>query len=213
MSGLLSLLNSDLGKEIIGGISNETGTPETKTAETLDMALPLLVGAMKKNVQQPDGAASLMNALEAGNHDGSLLDNLGGFFGGGVDNNAMQDGAGILGHLFGSKQPEVENALSNKSGLNMDTISKILKVAAPLVLAYLAKQKRQNNVQQAGDLNGLLGSMLGGQPSHNQDMLTSLLDADGDGSFMDDVANMVVGNTKKRGGLGGMLDSLMGGNS
>ncbi len=48
MSGLASLLDSDLGRQIIGGISNETGTSEGKTSDLLSMALPLLTGAMKK---------------------------------------------------------------------------------------------------------------------------------------------------------------------
>ena len=59
-------------------------------------------------------------------------------------------------------------------------------------------------------MNSLLGSMLGGQPQQNQSLITTLLDADGDGSILDDVAGMVMGSNKKKGGLGGLLGGLFG---
>jgi hypothetical protein len=54
-----------------------------------------------------------------------------------------------------------------------------------------------------------LGSLAGGSQSNsNQSVITSLLDADGDGSVIDDIAGMAMGN--KKGGLCGMLGSLFG---
>ncbi len=209
MSGLLDLLNSPMGKQLISGVAGQTGQPEGKTSDVLSMAMPLLLGAMKKNVSSPEGAAGLMSAL-SGKHNGGILDNLGGLFGGGVDDSVMQDGAGILGHVFGNKQPQVENALSQKSGLDAGSIAQILKIAAPIVMGYIGKQTAQSNVSDAGGMNALLGSMLGGQPQENQSLITTLLDADGDGSILDDVAGMVMGSTKQKGGLGGLLGGLFG---
>ncbi len=209
MSGLLDLLNSDMGKQLINGVSQQTGAPENKTADVLNMALPLLMGAMKKNVQTPEGASGLLGALSS-KHDGSILDNLGGLFSGGVDDSVMKDGAGILGHLLGNKQATVENALSEKSGLDTGSITQILKIAAPIIMGFLGKQQRQSNISDGSGLNTLLGSMLGGQPQQNQSLITTLLDADGDGSILDDVAGMVLGNNKKKGGLGGLLGGLFG---
>ncbi|MBU2905682.1 MULTISPECIES: DUF937 domain-containing protein [Arenibacter] len=209
MSGLLDLLSSPMGKQLISGVAGQTGQPENKTADVLSMAMPLLLGAMKKNVSSPQGAEGLMNALSS-KHDGGLLDNLGGLFGGGVDQSVINDGAGILGHVFGGKQANVENALSQKSGLDAGSVAQILKIAAPLVMAYLGKEKAQSNVNDANGLNSLLGSMLGGQPEQNQSLIMTLLDSDGDGSVLDDVAGMVMGTSKKKSGLGGLLGGLFG---
>lgn len=209
MSGLLDLLNGPMGQQMIKGVANETGQSENKTADVLSMAMPLLLGAMKKNASTPEGAAGLMNALSS-KHDGSILDNLGGLFSGGVDQDVKQDGAGILGHLLGDKQSNVESALSQKSGMDMGTVANILKIAAPIVMGYLGKQKSQQSVSEPSALNGLLGGMLGGQSNQNQSLITSLLDADGDGSILDDVAGMVLGGGKKKSGLGGMLGGLFG---
>lgn len=209
MSGLLELLNSPTGRQLVHGMASQTGQPEDKTADVLSMAMPLLLGAMKKNVADPNGAEGLMNALTS-KHQGGILEDLGGLFRGGVDSSVMDDGAGILGHVLGDKQPRVENALSQKSGLDAGTVAQILKIAAPIILGYLGKQKAQNNISDANGLNSLLGSMLGGQPQQNQSLIMSLIDADGDGSVLDDVAGMVLGARKKKSGLGGLLGGLFG---
>ena len=87
--------------------------------------------AMKRNAASPQGAEGLLGALQ-NNHDGSILDNLGGLFGGGVDKNVLNDGEKILGHVLGNKQQNVNNALSQKSGIDASSVSQILKVAAPI---------------------------------------------------------------------------------
>ncbi|KPM33299.1 Hypothetical protein I595_202 [Croceitalea dokdonensis DOKDO 023] len=212
MSGLLDLLNSPMGKQLISGVSGQTGQPENKTADVLAMAMPLLMGAMKKNATTPGGAQGLMNALSS-KHDGSILDNLGGLFGGGVDQSVMDDGAGILGHVLGAKQPQVENALSSKTGIDAGSIGQILKVAAPILLGILGKQTRQQNVNSPEGLNGLLGGLMGGGSAANkqQSLIESFLDSDGDGSIMDDLAGMVLNSGgQKKGGLGGLLGGLFG---
>lgn len=212
MSGLLDLLNSPMGRQLVSGVANQTGQPESKTADVLSMAMPLLMGAMKKNASTPGGAQGLMDALSS-KHDGGILDDLGGLFGGGVDQSVMNDGAGILGHVFGSKQPQVENALSSKSGIDAGTVSQILKIAAPILLGYLGKQTRQQNVSSPDGLNGLLGGLMGGNrtAAKQQSLIETFLDSDGDGSVIDDLAGMVLnsGSTKKS-GLGGMLGGLFG---
>ena len=212
MSGLLDLINSPIGKQLISGVAGQTGQPENKTADVLAMAMPLIMGAMKKNTSTPGGAQGLMNALSS-KHDGGILDNLGGLFGGGVDQSVMDDGAGILGHVFGSKQPQVENALSSKSGIDAGSIGQILKIAAPILLGYLGKQTRQQNVTSPDALSGLLGGLMGGNKTANkqQSLIESFLDSDGDGSVIDDLAGMVLSSGgQKKSGLGGLLGGLFG---
>lgn len=212
MSGLLELLNSPIGKQLISGVAGQTNQSEGKIADVLSMAMPILMGAMKRNASTPDGAQGLMNALSS-KHDGSILDNLGGLFSGGVDQTVMDDGAGILGHILGSKQPQVENALSSKSGLDANSIAQILKVAAPILLGFLGKQSRQQKVSNPEALSGLLGGLMGGGNSGNQQqsLIESLLDSDGDGSYLDDLAGMVLNSGgQKKGSLGGILGGLFG---
>jgi hypothetical protein len=210
MSGILDLLNSHLGKTIISGVANQTGQPENKTSSLLTMAMPVLMQAMKRNASTPQGAEGLLNALNS-KHDGSILDNLSGLFGGGVDNDVINDGGKILGHVLGGKQQNVTHALSQKSGIDASSVAQILKIAAPILMGVLGKQTRQSNVNSPSGLEGLLGGLIKGNSSQNeQSFLESILDADGDGSVVDDVAGMVLGGGKKKGGLGGLLGGLFG---
>lgn len=211
MAGILDLLNSDLGKTIVSGVAGSTGQDTNKTSSVLTMALPVLMKAMQRNASTPQGAEGLMGAL-SGKHDGSLLDNLGDLFGGGVSQDVTNDGGKILGHILGGKQQGVQQVIGQKAGIDAGSVGNILKVAAPILMGVLGKQTRQNNVSNPSQLTGLLGGMLGGNSTQQeQSFLEKILDADGDGSVIDDVAGMVLGNSqKKSGGLGSLLGGLFG---
>jgi hypothetical protein len=211
MSGILDLLSSDLGKQIISGVSGSAGTDESKTSSALTMALPVLMAAMKRNASTPEGAEGLMGALNS-KHDGSILDNLGGLFGGGVNDAVKQDGDNILNHVLGSKKQGVEKIIGEKSGLDAGSVANILKIAAPILMGVLGKQKQQNNVNSSNDLGGMLGSLLGSNDAQEeQSFLEKILDADGDGSVIDDVAGMVLGKASgSKSGLGSLLGGLFG---
>jgi hypothetical protein len=211
MSGILDLLNSDLGKTIISGVSNQTKQPQNKTQDVLTMALPVLMTAMKRNAKSPQGAEGLLSAIGS-KHDGSILDNLGGLFEGGVDSNILDDGGKILSHVLGGKQQHVETVLGAKAGIDANDVAQILKVAAPIIMGFLGKQAKQQNVSSSSGIESLLGGLISdNSASQEQSFLESILDADGDGSIIDDVAGMVLGGSKKKRGLGGLLGGLFGG--
>ncbi|MFI1745914.1 DUF937 domain-containing protein [Thalassobellus sediminis] len=210
MSGILDLLGSDLGKTIIDGVAGSTGNDTNKTSSVLTMALPVLMKAMQRNASTPQGAEGLLGALN-GKHDGSILDNLGGLFSGGVDDDVKTDGEKILGHVLGAKQQGVQKVIGEKSGLDASSVANILKVAAPILMGVLGKQKQQQNVSSSNGIGDLLGGLLGGNSAQQeQSFLESILDADGDGSVVDDVAGMLLGGNKSKGGLGGLLGGLFG---
>jgi hypothetical protein len=211
MAGLMDLLNSDLGKQIISGVGQQAGTSDAETSSVLSSALPELLGAMQGNASTQEGADGLLGALSGGKHDGSLLDNLSGFLGGGD----FSDGGKILGHVLGGNQSHVESSLSQNTGVSSDKIAMILKIAAPIVMAYLAKQAQSNNVSNGSDLGGLLGGLLGGgqrqqapaAQSGSGSILTSMLDQDGDGQLgLGDAISVAA----KKGGIGGFLGSIFG---
>ncbi|CAM1368604.1 DUF937 domain-containing protein [Tenacibaculum xiamenense] len=211
MAGILDLLNSDLGKTIISGVAGSTGQDTNKTGNVLTMALPVLMKAMQRNASTPEGAEGLMGAL-SNKHDGSILDNLGDLFKGGVNADVIQDGSKILGHVLGNKQQGVEQVISQKSGIDAGSVANILKTAAPLLMGVLGKQTRENGVSNSGDLGGLLGGLLGGNSTQKeQSFLEQILDADGDGSVIDDVAGMVLGGGNQKSSGGGLLGGLLGG--
>ena len=210
MSGILDLLQSDLGKTIVSGLANSTNTDVDKTSSVLTMGMPVLMKAMERNANS-GGAEGLLNAI-SNKHDGSILNNIGGLLSSGATSQLGSDGSKILGHILGSKQSGVVNIISQKIGLDSGSVAQILQIAAPILMGFLGKEKRSQNVSNASDLTGLLGGLLTNNSSNNeQSFLEQVLDADGDGSMVDDVAGMLLGGSKKSGGLGGMLGGLLGG--
>ena len=205
MAGILDLLNSDIGKTLISGASQQLGQKEEKTASALSTALPLILGAMKNNAASPQGASGLLGALSNSKHDGSILDNLGGLLG---SSDLLKDGSGILGHIFGGKEQNIAQAVSTKSGMDLSSVMKLLQMAAPVILGYLGKQSRQQNVSDGSGVESMLGGLLGSGAQNEQSLVTQLLDADGDGSVVDDIMGMATGS--KKGGLGSMLGGLFG---
>jgi len=189
---LSNLLNSPIGQSIVKSVAGQFGLDESQAASAVNTAVPVILDGLNKNVQTPEGAESLNNALES-KHDGSLLDNLDGILSGNVGD-LLQDGGGILNHVFGNNVGAVQNGIAQKTGISTDKVGPIISMLAPVVMAYLGKQKNQNNVSSGG-LGDLLGGMLGGQSAQNGgggllDMVTGFLDKDKDGSALDDILDM-----------------------
>lgn len=192
MSDLTGLLNQALQGGALSKLSQQIGANEQQTQTAAMTAIPVLLGAMKRNASSPEGAQSLNNALQ-NDHDGSILDNLGSFLGGSFQNQRAANGSGILGHILGGQQTNVQQQVSQASGLDLSKIAKLLPLLAPIVMGALGK-KRQEQAQQPEAGGGLADLLAGATNSARQqapagalDMLSGLLDADGDGDIKDDL--------------------------
>ncbi len=206
MSGILDLLNSNLGKNLVNSASKQLGQNKVQTASALTSALPLILGAMKNNASTRQGANSLLSALSR-KHDGSILNNIGDLVG---DTDVLSDGAGILGHVFAGKEQNVAQAVSKRSGMDLSSTMNLLKMTTPFIMGYLGKQTRTQQVNNSNGIENLLGGLLGSGAQKEQSLVTQLLDADGDGSVIDDLIGM-ASSKKKKGGLGSLLGGLFGG--
>jgi len=182
MTALLDLLQSQIGDGEIAQLSRNLGANPDQVRKAVAGALPLLVSGLAENAKQPQGAASLASALER-DHDGGILDQLGSFLGSG----SAADGAGILGHVFGQRSPAAAKGVGQLSGLDAGKAGQLLAMLAPIVLGALGRMKQERSMAP-GDLGDLLGRERDNlrQRGGGQDLLTSLLDRDGDGSVMDD---------------------------
>jgi hypothetical protein len=200
MFSLQDLLGQEQGTETVEQISRNVGANESAVNSAIQMALPMLINGLANNASTPEGAQSLNNALEQ-DHNGGILNNLGGLssmiFGGG-DETARQppprqaDAGGILGHIFGNNQGQLAQQVSQNSSLDIGQVSQILMFLAPIVMGYLGKQKQQQGLDADG-LSGYLGEQQQQiQQSPQGGLLGNLLDRDGDGSSMDDIASMAM---------------------
>jgi len=195
MFSLQDLLGQDQGNQAVDQISQNIGADNSAVNSAIQMALPMILNGLANNASTPQGAQNLDNAL-ATDHDGSILGNLGGLAGmifGGQQQAApprQADAGGILGHIFGGNQGNVTQQVSQQSGLNIGQVAQILMFLAPIVMGYLGKQKQEQNLDAGGLQNWLGGQQQQIQQSPQGGFLERMLDQDGDGSAMDDIASM-----------------------
>lgn len=112
----------------------QLGLPPSQVDDAVAAALPLLFGAMGRNARQPQGADALFGALSR-DHRGLDPGNvLGTVLAGG------SAGDGILRHVLGSRTPVAAQTLGSIGGIGQDRASMLLRMLAPVVLAYLARR-------------------------------------------------------------------------
>lgn len=188
MNGILDLLADNIGGAQMGQLASAIGADERQTQTAVAAALPAILAAMNRNTNTTQGAQSLARALER-DHDGSLLDNLGGFLGGQMTGKAA-DGGGILGHILGGQRPQLEQGVAKASGLDMNQVARLLPILAPIVMAALGRRKRQARLDEAG-LSGILAQEATraqqAAPDGLLGALSGFLDKDGDGNIQDDL--------------------------
>jgi hypothetical protein len=194
-------------------MSQRLGIDPAQASTAISVALPLLLGALGRNTAQPQGAQALFGALQkdhAGLDIGSVL---GSVLGGGGQ------GGEILGHIFGPRQPRAELGLGQATGIGGDKAGMLLRLLAPIVMAYLAK--RMFDHRQAGTAVNegspaapqpspqVLGDILGQehqrvsqrQGGPGGGLLGAVLDRDGDGDvdFRDllKAGGSILGGTRR----------------
>ena len=190
MPSLTDDLFSQLSGPALQQISQQLGTNPAQTSGAIAAALPMLLGAMGRNTARPGGAEALFGALGR-DHSGAaglgLGDILGAVLGG--TPSRQTDGLGQLGHIFGGRQQQAVSGLGQATGLGSDKAQMLLKILAPIVMAYLAKQMFGGGQQQAASSQAL-GDILGQERQTEQQqgglgggLLGAVLDQDGDGQL------------------------------
>jgi hypothetical protein len=179
--GKMNLLDAILdaqGGGAVKQLAKNFGMGEDQAISAISHLLPALSSGLKRNVSSESGLQGLLSALSGGNHrryleDPSVLER----------EETRQDGNGILGHIFGSKDVSrrVAQNAADKTGLGVSILKKMLPLVAAMAMGSLSKRAAEpefRNAMSGGQQSGLLG------------MLTPFLDADKDGSVADDLLGM-----------------------
>ena len=170
-------------------IAQRLGVSEPTAQRAVQIAVPLIVAALARNAARPEGAQELHQAVTS-DHDGSIFDNLAGYLG---NPQAADEGAGILGHVFGGQQGAVQNTLAQAAGLDQNSAGSILEMVAPLVMGAVGQTQRQNDLDPGG-----LSNFLETQQQQTEaaapglaGALNSMLDSNHDGSATDDIGRLL----------------------
>ena len=216
---LIELITGNAGNQVASQAENKFGISKNQIIALLAVAAPLVISYLRKKSQEdPNEAEALNNALDK-DHDGSILDNPA------QVESRLQEGGSILDHIFGGQKAQVENQLSQNTGISMDKIGPVLAMLAPLIMGYIGKEKQSIVVISAGGLGEERGGRLGGAQNQAQaepsnplnDILGSVLGGgsqQSSGNPLNDILGNVLGGgqqQQQQGGLGGLLGSILGG--
>jgi len=189
MNAITQIITQQLGGGAARTIAQRFGISETTANTAIQIGVPLILAALARNASQPQEAESLHQAV-ANDHDGSIFDNLMGY----LQNPQSANGAGILGHVFGSQQPAIESNLAQATGMDQSSAGGLLETLAPLVMGSLGKAQQENGLDASG-LSNLLNVQQQEVQANAPDamsMLSSMLDQNRDGSSLDDLQRMAA---------------------
>ena len=138
---ITDLLQGPLKDVIIGQVGKQLGIEDSsKSNSAVDGIFATLLNAVAKNASSPEGQTQLQSALEK-DHDGSILDNLGGFLSGAVQpsNPKTANGAGILKHILGDKTEVAAENISKESGIHRCVRLSLLNAMVSMLLTSIAR--------------------------------------------------------------------------
>ena len=190
MANFIDEFMKTYGPEVTRQMSSNLNVDQGTVQKLIPQLAPLILGGLKRQKDDRGGDARVDHILNKYG-DSSVLDNIKDLISNKLNDNSADAN---LGGLIGDKGGMVAaQALSNKMNIDPSVIMKMIPALAPLILGALTKKRDTGNAGIGG--------------------IGSLLDADGDGSIIDDVAGFILkggGGTSATKGKG-ILGSLLGG--
>lgn len=155
--GLLDTVKGFLTPDAVRSASTLVGESESSTRQTLTGAVPSVLSGLIGMASSKDGANNLAGLIRDGGYS-SVIDNVRSLFSGGSATNSMLSGGPqLLGTIFGGRSSAIVDALGKSGGVSSSSATKLMSLAAPLVLGVLGKRAAAQNLNASGLASSLLG--------------------------------------------------------
>ena len=174
----------EMGGPVADQLGKREGLSESQSKGILEGLAPIVLGGLKRKQEEGVDLEDFVSGL-GGKEE--VLDNPNGFFEGALN---LDIGAG--GMLGLEKGEQAVDAISKKTGVGANVARKVLPMLVPLVLAFLMRKGEQDS----------------GTPDRKSGV-GAILDRDGDGKILDDIAGMVLSGQLGRRGRGGLLGMIL----
>ncbi len=191
MANFIDEFMKTYGPEVTQQMASNTGLDQGTVQQLIPKLAPLIISGLKKQKDERGGDERVDHILNKYG-DPSVLNNIKDLISTKTqDSSADANLGGLLGASGGVQAAQ---ALGKSLNIDASKIIKMIPALAPIILGALSKKKNT-----AGGIGGI----------------GSLLDADGDGSILDDVAGFVLRGgggqaTRNKGVLGSILGGLFG---
>jgi hypothetical protein len=189
MSDFAAEFMKSMGPQVSTQLAGTLGIKKQTASQLIPSVLPLIMGGLKRQMDTR-GGAERANLILNKYGSPSVLDGIGDLF---ASKAAEKTADPRLGGLLGEAGVSAASTLAGKFKLDSGTIMKVIVMLAPIVLGYLSRKRDQGGLGAGG--------------------IGALIDRNGDGSILDDVAGFLGSSGGLPGGgrAGGLLGGLLGG--
>ncbi|WP_133485816.1 DUF937 domain-containing protein [Aliiroseovarius marinus] len=190
---LLQLLQQAQNGQGLSALAEQVGLDQAQAGDLTNLLAPV-IGKAAKQQAESGGLDSILGALK-GEAQAGLFDDAAQA----ASPEGAAQGANFLNGLLGDNGTNaLAEQAAERTGIGMEQIMAFLPALGAMAQGGLQKQMPDASIDAlqaaqsqgaGGGLMGLVGGLLGGSQQGGPDLsaLTSLLDADGDGSFVDDI--------------------------
>ncbi|MER8725745.1 DUF937 domain-containing protein [Mesorhizobium sp. M1027] len=160
MPSLFDILAQAQNGNGMQALAQQFGLSQQQTQAAVAALLPAFSQGLKRNTADPYGLGSFMTAMASGQHAKYFEDASRAFSPQGLD-----EGNGILGHLFGSKDLSraVANQAAQASGVSQQVLQQMLPAIASMMMGGLFKQTTNQlggQMHAAGSGDNPLGELI-----------------------------------------------------
>jgi len=184
MSGIFdSVMNQLTSGDALSAIGQKAGADEESVKSTLNMGLPMLLGAMNKSASKPEGMNAIMSGLSQ-TTGADPMSSITGLLG---SSGSSAFGSDMLSSILGGGLDPIQQLISKKVGLPSGVVGKILSMALPFLMGSLTKKLGSN--MTSGDISKLLGEQskmaLSASPDASDAMQDLLVSEKSSGGIVD----------------------------
>ncbi|WP_120499252.1 DUF937 domain-containing protein [Roseovarius sp. EL26] len=201
---LLNLLKQAQGGQGLGQLAQQLGLDKGQADSLTEMLAPAIGSAARKRAES-GGLEDVLGALR-GENQASMFDDAPAA----ASQTGQAQGLDFLERLMGGRNEaqDLANEAAQRSGVDQSLVQQFLPALAAMVQGGLQKQMPDSQIDNmmsslsnassdsGGGLMGMIGSLVGGSGSQgggmDLSMLNDMLDADGDGSVLDDVLGKLM---------------------
>ncbi|WP_044174178.1 DUF937 domain-containing protein [Flectobacillus major] len=171
-------------KELLGGEVSQkaafiVGEKEDKVKLALEGLVPTIIGGVMKRASNEAGATTLMNAIQKGNHDGSILTQLPSFLQDKESFTVLTDkGHSLVSMLLPDKKSSIATLISQYAGVRNSSATSLLAFAMPVVIGRFGKIVAIQGADKVALANAVLdlkSSLIGETPEKLQVRMIDVL--------------------------------------
>ena len=146
---IIDLIKGQLGSAFVSQAASQLGESEAGVSKAISGLLPVIVGGLANNSDNPTVLDSVSNASSQGIL-GNLLDT--------ASNNSMV--SGLLSSIFGDKLSGIINTIATYAGISNNSSSSLLNLVTGATVGSVGKYAAENNLDKSG-ISSLLNDQKG----------------------------------------------------